>query len=138
MEIGNYLEWAPMIAALAAVLALLWQINREVQSVLQKELEVKREAKMRIISDLVAYRFVLTASPSKHGGQEEALVFNTALSRTPVEFIEYNEVLRQYQELGNSFTAKKFHSLITAMLDAAGYRVPEHFTVELLENVPSR
>ena len=138
MEIGTYLEWAPMIAALAAVAALLWQINREVRSVRRKEMEVKRAAKMKIISDLVAYRFVLTSNPSKQGGGEEALVFNTALSRIPVDFIEHNDVLRRYQELGNSFTAIKFHDLIAAMLKAAGYGVPEHFTVELLENVPSR
>ena len=65
MGIGNCLQWAPMIAALAAVIALVWQINREVRSVQKKEFEVKRAAKMKIISDLVAHRFVLTPQGTK-------------------------------------------------------------------------
>ena len=138
METDNYLHWAPMIAALAAVLALVWRINREIRSVQQKEFEVKRAAKMKIISDLVAHRFVLTPRGSKQNRQEAALAFDTALSRIPIDFIEHNEVLRQYQELGNAFTAEKYHDLIKTMLEAAGHRVPKHFTIDLLETVPTK
>ena len=138
MEAGNYLHWAPMVAAIAAVLALLWQINREIRSVRQKEVEVQRAAKTKIISDLVAHRFVLTPRGSRQKIREAELAFDTALSRIPIDFIEHGEVLRIYQELGNAFTAGKYHELITTMLKAAGYHVPEHFTIELLESVPTK
>ena len=138
MGIGNCLQWAPMIAALAAVIALVWQINREVRSVQQKELEVKRAAKTRIISDLVAHRFVLTPQGTKQNREEAVLAFDTALSRIPIDFIEHDEVLRKYHELGNAFTAEKYHDLIKTMLEAAGHHVPKHFTVDLLETVPTK
>ena len=138
MKLANLLEWAPMIAALAAVAALLWQIDREIRSMKQKEAEVARAAKIKIISDLVAHRFVLTAGAMQKGGGDAEVEFNSALSRIPVDFIEHPEVLTKYRELGNGFTSEKFHDLIAAMLEIAGHRVPEHFTVELLENVPTR
>ena len=131
-------KWAPMIAALAAVLTLVWQINREIHSVQKKELEVKRAAKIRIISDLVAHRYVLTPQGSRLKRQGAELAFDTALSRIPIDFIEHNEVLRKYRYLGNAFTAEKFHDLIKTMLEAAGRRVPTYFTVDLLENVPTK
>ena len=135
MTTGN---WAPMILALVAVLALAWQIGREVQSLQRKELEVKRAAKMKIISDLVELRFVLTPRGIKQNRQEAELAFDMALSRIPINFIEHKEVLRKYAELGDSFTAEKFHDFIKTMLEAAGHRVPEYFTTDLLENVPTR
>ena len=145
MDTGNSLDWAPIIVALAAAVAalaavggLLWQINREIRSVRQKELEVRRAAKMKIISDLVAHRFVLANVTSKKYGQEAELAFNTALSRIPTDFIEHNEVLIKYHEVGNSFTAEKFHDLIKTMLEAAGHRVPKHFTIDLLKTVPTK
>ena len=137
--------WAPMIAAIAAllgaiaaVLGLRWQIKQEIRSVRKKELEVKRAAKIKIISDLVALRFVLTPRGSRLTGQEAELAFNTALSRVPIDFIEHDEVLRKYRELGDSFTALKFHDMIKTMLEATGHRVPTYFTVDLLENVPTK
>ena len=138
MTTGNYLQWAPMIAALAAVAALVWQIDKEVRSVQQKELEIKRAAKMKIISDLVAHRFVLTPRGGGQKGREAELALDVALSRIPIDFIEHEEVLRKYQEIGNAFTADKFHDLIKTMLEAAGHRVPKYFTVDLLENVPTK
>lgn len=138
MKLANLLEWAPMIAALAAVVALLWQIDREIRSVKKKEAEVARAAKVKIISDLVAHRFVLTHRAIQRGSGEAEAEFDAALSRIPVDFIEHPEVLMKYHELGNGFTPEKFHGLIVTMLEIAGRRVPEHFTVELLERVPTR
>lgn len=138
METSNYLHWAPMIIALAAVATLVWQIHQETNAVQQKELEVKRAAKMKIISDLVAHRFVLTPRGGKQNRPEAELAFDTALSRIPIDFIEHNEVLTKYHELGNSFTPEKYHDLIKAMLEAAGHQVPKHFTVDLLETVPTK
>ena len=138
METGNYLHWAPMIIALAAVATLAWQIHQEINAVQQKELEVKRAAKTRIISDLVAHRFVLTPQGTKQNREEAVLAFDTALSRIPIDFIEHDEVLRKYHELGNAFTAEKHHDLIKTMLEAAGHHVPKHFTVDLLETVPTK
>ena len=134
----NYLEWAPMIAALVAVFTLTWQIHRETKSFQQKELEVKRAAKMKIISDLVSLRFVLTSPREVPNLQNAELEFNCALSRIPIDFIDHSEVLSRYHELGNSFTAVKFYELIKKMLECTGHRVPEHFTVNLLETVPSK
>ena len=138
MHSGSYLSWAPMIAALAAVLTLTWQIHREAKSVQRKELEIKRAAKMRVISDLVALRFVLTPRGSSQNRRDAELAFDTALSRIPIDFIEHDEVLERYRELGNAFTANKFHDLIKTMLEAAGHRVPGHFTIDLLETVPTK
>ena len=64
------------------------------------------------------------------------MAFDQALSRIPIDFIDHEEVLQKYVDLGNSFTAEKFQDLIKAMLAAAGHRVPDYFTVSLLENVP--
>lgn len=138
MTSSNFLHWAPMIAALAAVLALLWQINQEIRSAQEQALEIKRAAKMKIISDLVAHRFVLTPRGSRQNRREAELAFDTALSRIPIDFIEHDEVLSKYGELGISFTAEKFHDLIKTMLQAAGHRVPQYFTVDLMENVPTK
>ena len=137
MNTGNYLHWAPMITALAAVLALVWQINREIRSAEKNELEVKRAAKIKIVSDLVAHRFVLTPRGSRQNRREAELAFDTALCRIPIDFIGHDEVLRKYRELGNSFTAEKYHDLIKTMIEAAGHRVPTYFTSDLLANVPT-
>ena len=51
MSLDIYLQWAPMIAALAAVAALVWQINREIQASSRNEKEIRRAAKMKIISE---------------------------------------------------------------------------------------
>ena len=134
----NYLEWAPMIAALAAVFTLAWQIHRETKSNQQKELEVKRAAKMKIISDLVSLRFVLTPQSGVPNLQNAQLEFNSTLSRIPIDFIDHNEVLERYHELGNSFTSEKYYDLIKKMLESAGHPVPEYFTVDLLDTVPSK
>ena len=127
-----------MIAALAAVLTLAWQIRQEARAVQRKELEVTRAAKMKIISDLVQLRFVLTPRGIVQNITEAEIAFNMALSRIPIDFIEHKEVLLKYEQLGNSFTAEKFHDFITTMLEAAGHQVPEYFTAGLLENVPTR
>ena len=134
----NYLEWAPMIAALVAVFTLTWQIHRETKSFQQKELEVKRAAKMKIISDLVSLRFLLTSPREITNLRNAELAFNSALSRIPIDFIDHNEVLERYHELGSSFTAKKFYDLIKKMLESTGHCVPEYFTVDLLETVPTK
>lgn len=137
MSLDVYLQWAPMIAALAAVATLVWQINREIQASNRNEKEIRRAAKMKIISDLVALRFVLTSNrATTQTRQEDRVAFDQALSRIPIDFIDHEEVLLKYVDLGNSFTAEKFHDLINAMLEAAGHRVPDYFTVNLLENVP--
>lgn len=133
----NYLEWGPMIAALAAVLTLAWQIHREIKSVQQKEMEVKRAAKMKIISNLVSLRFVLISSEGLRKSKKAELAFNSALSRIPVDFIDHEEVLIRYNELGNSFTGDKFHDLIARMLESTEHRVPDYFTVDLINTVPS-
>lgn len=130
--------WAPMILALVAVLTLAWQIGREVLSLQRKELEIKRAAKMKIISELVELRFVLTPRGIKQNRQEAELAFDMALSRIPINFIEHKEVLRKYAELDDSFTAEKFHDFIRTMLEAVGHHVPEYFTTDLLEKVPTR
>ena len=142
MTTGNWVSmiaaFAAFITSLAAVITLVWRINQEIHSMQKTELEVKRAAKMKIISDLVAHRFVLTPRGSSQNRPEAELAFDTALSRIPIDFIEHNEVLRKYRELGNSFTAEKYHDLIKTMLEAAGHRVPTYFTVDLLENVPTK
>ena len=102
----------------------------------QKELAVKRAAKMKIISDLVAYRFVLTDRGSGQDLQEAKIIFDTALSRIPIDFIEHEEVLDRYKKLGTNFTPEKYYELIKTMLEAAGHIIPECFTIDLLKTVP--
>ena len=127
-----------MLVALAAIFTLVWQIFREIRAHQQKNIEIKRQAKIKIVSDLVSLRFILTSPKVDSDRQNAELEFNRTLSRIPIDFIEHKQVLIEYQELGDEFTAEKFHSLIKEMLEAAGHTVPAHFTVKLLETVPSK
>ncbi len=130
---------ATVVATFVTIIVLCvqtWLARKERTEAIRDEVKVR---KMAIISDLVAYRFVLTEAGNEI--PEAALArlnFNSALSRTPVNFVENNAIMAKYSEFGSEFTGKKYHELITLMLeDALGY-VPSGMTYELLLSVPTR
>lgn len=130
---------ATVCATLLAILALCfqtWLARKEKSEAIREEVKAR---KMANISDLVAYRFVLT----EYGNDipEAAMArlnFNAALSRTPVNFVDNKEILAKYSDLGSDFTAKKYHDLVALMLQDALGESPSSMTYELLLTVPTR
>jgi len=88
---------------------------------------------MEIISELVAYRFVLTDKPSSI---EAVTAFNAALSRVPIEFMDSKKCIDLYRDFGNKFTSQKYYEFILALLEET---LPGQQAIDkhVLENVPS-
>ena len=130
---------ATIVATLVAVFTLAYQIRENAIAKKDEALSTKKAAKLKVVSDLIANRFILTGNDEGHPGSAEATRdFNVSLSRIPIDFIENSEVLRLYRGIGYDFTAQKFFLLVKAMLQDAVGAVPAEFDVGLLDNVPTR
>lgn len=128
-----------VIPGILAVCTLAYQIFQDATAKREETAAIKTAAKMKIISDMVANRYVLTDDGLDRTDSLVALrEFNSALSRIPIDLIDNEEVLRQYKEFGYGFTGEKFHSIIIAMLKDAGTSIPREFDVSLLATVPTR
>ncbi len=119
---------ASMLTALVAVSALVWEFRKNTLSIKRKEEEVKRAAKMKIISDLFEYRFLLIGTSNPDG----TLEFNKAIARIPIDFVEHKEVVEKCQELvevvkkdhkqqdpSKKKFPEKFHDLLNTMYQAS-------------------
>ncbi len=108
-----------------------WQYCK--QLALSVKAEIASE-KRRVIMDLIGYRYVL----SKKGNHARPTsAFNAALSVVPVLFSHNSDCIEAYRNLGNDFTAGKFHGLIIELMKDVPLPT-EGISVELLENVPTR
>jgi hypothetical protein len=131
-EIGTAVV-AGLFTLAGAFIALAYQYYRDRMQRVHQERDAKIARRMKIISDLVAYRFVLTDGRESSRG---IFGFNSALNRIPIEFIDSVDVLDKYRRFGNSFNAERYHSLIISMIKSTR-ELPVHIDVQLLETVPS-
>lgn len=90
--------------------------------------------KKGVIGDLVAYRFVLASDEPDPAAK---VIFNAALGRAAVEFSHCKRCMDEYRSLGEGFTAEKFYSFISALMDDVPLN-SENIDRHLLENVPAR
>ncbi len=103
---------APILAVLGTIAFQIWKSRKDRQEAIIEDI---RRRRISIISDLFAYRFVLTDGMFS----ADALTsFSYALNRIPIEFHDHKAVLDAYREIGTNFTSEKFYSFLRLLMEA--------------------
>jgi hypothetical protein len=130
---------ATVVATFAAICGLAWQIRQSMNDRIEAASAEIKNRKIAVISDIVAYRFVLTANGNAIPEASEARFhFNTALSRVAIEFLDNCQILTKYDEIGDEFTSQKFQELVSLMTEDATGKPLSTLAFKALEKVPTR
>lgn len=120
-----------LTAAITAISYQYWQFRNQMKKNNEKEIS---DSKKRVISELIAYRFVLIGD--RKNDPEPTMKFNAALSSIPIEFSENRNCIEKYRTIGNNFTADKYYGLIKILMDDVSLDA-NGIDIDLLKNVPS-
>lgn len=130
MVVGLFTLGAALLGALVTVAVQIYLFRKQKTHQAEEDRVARR---MAIISDLVAYRYVLTGRGNTKISQFH---FNSALSRIPIEFIDDTVVIDAYRSIGDKFSPEKYHNLILSLISATR-ELPSHVDIDLIRSVPS-
>lgn len=102
-------------AAISAGASYLAQKNVAKNEAERAKNEAVALQKQAIITDLIAYRFIITGKPIHDA---TALTkFNVALGSVPAYFSKNKKCLDLYRSFGEKFNSEKFYIMVTALME---------------------